>query len=661
MIKIQTSLQKGAVFPIALAILVSLGLFLKSRHVAESRVYHERSRNILQHVQALDVATHMCLIRNNETTRKKWETKYISLESLLGRYEPADLVEEFVRDEITSGKEGIRTRLSEILSIEMGAKSAGDTTVKSSVKYMRLQDEILTEVARMLEKSSNLVSNAASDLKQTQRNADTIFLVFVAVFSMLMAGGIMAAGQSTVGRLKNLRDAADSVAQGDLDVKLKAGVNDEVGQALRSFNRLVHNLRETGNTVRSELDEVKKDSAAQKRAVDAAKTGSVHLADALTRLKRAQKQIIYQERLHALEQIGAGVTRDFNAVLTPILTTSDFLLSYPEHVENRDELIDSLKKINSAAEDARKQVRRLSEVFRPHEGGTRQCVDLNEIVESAVSFSEPHWKSSATVPGNNIVCKTKLSSIPLVEAVTEDLTDAVVALIFNSCEAMPEGGVIKIKTKREGDTVVMTIADTGTGMAQDVKSRALEPFFSTKGSHHSGMGLTAALGAAGRFGGSFDIDTEEGKGTTITMTLPVCKDGSKIAQGKKDGREDEKLNILVVDDEEWVRKIVAKSLEAEGHLVTQAKDGKSGIECAAKGNFDLVILDRAMPDMMGDDVAREMKKHDPDVPVILLTGFGDVMRQDGEHPEGIDLIVSKPVTVDELRNAVRDTVAGASG
>jgi len=205
------------------------------------------------------------------------------------------------------------------------------------------------------------------------------------------------------------------------------------------------------------------------------------------------------------------------------------------------------------------------------------------------------------------------------------------------------------------DQIRLEVIDTGTGMPEEVRRRCLEPFFTTKGERGTGLGLAMVYGVIQRHGGSVEVMSEVGKGTTVAFRLPLKAQRSQETanEGKLD-TDIRPLRILVVDDEDWVPSLVTRFLSPHGHHIETAAGGREGLARFAAGAFDLVITDRAMPDINGDQVAKTIKERSPHTPVILLTGFGEMMKEKGERPEGVDRILSKPMTRDELCAAIKE-------
>jgi CheY-like chemotaxis protein len=198
-------------------------------------------------------------------------------------------------------------------------------------------------------------------------------------------------------------------------------------------------------------------------------------------------------------------------------------------------------------------------------------------------------------------------------------------------------------------------------MPEEVRRRCLEPFFTTKGERGTGLGLSMVYGIVQRHEGEIDIQTAVGKGTTFVIRLPLAAANleSQSDPVDKPASHAPLYRILVVDDEPLPSKIVGEYLKLDGHSVTIASNGAEGLDEFRKDSFDLVILDRAMPGMSGDQVASVIKTLNPAMPVIMLTGFGSMMEAANEKPADVDLVVSKPVTIADLRTALAKVMISA--
>jgi DNA-binding response OmpR family regulator len=164
-------------------------------------------------------------------------------------------------------------------------------------------------------------------------------------------------------------------------------------------------------------------------------------------------------------------------------------------------------------------------------------------------------------------------------------------------------------------------------------------------------------GTVQRHQGGITIDTAPGRGTTFTIKLPATSVTDVSAPAPVAAVSTRPVRVLLVDDEEMVRTIVTAMLQSEGHTVVSAADGEAGLAAYRSGQFDVLIVDRAMPGLSGDQVAAAMKSVAPHLPIILLTGFGSLMNSMGEVPPGVDLVLGKPITLASLHEALATVLA----
>jgi CheY-like chemotaxis protein/anti-sigma regulatory factor (Ser/Thr protein kinase) len=237
----------------------------------------------------------------------------------------------------------------------------------------------------------------------------------------------------------------------------------------------------------------------------------------------------------------------------------------------------------------------------------------------------------------------------------ETLREVFLNLIINAVDAMPDGGRIVLSAEAEGDAVVVRVRDTGVGMSADIRRHCMEPFFTTKGEKGSGLGLSLCYGVVQRHGGVLQIESEVGQGTTVIVRLPRGEGSARAPDvpATVTPRPARPRRLLVIDDDEMGRDLMSMYLRSDGHTVETAAGGVEGLRMFREDRFDLVVTDRAMAGMGGDQVAAEIKRIAPGVPVIMVTGFGDLMLHRRETPPGVDLLVGKPVTQCELRDAIR--------
>jgi PAS domain S-box-containing protein len=387
---------------------------------------------------------------------------------------------------------------------------------------------------------------------------------------------------------------------------------------------------------------------------------------ALAELRATQQQVIQQERLRALGQMASGIAHDFNNALSPIVGYSELLLAQPEKLGDTDRITSFLEIIQTAAQDASGIVRRLREFYRPRDGDeVLGPVPLIDLIAQVISLTQFRWKDQARAHGAEIRIIVESGDTDLLPAVAgnpAELREALTNLIFNAVDAMPEGGLIAIRAELDVDDVVLVVRDRGMGMTEEVRRRCLEPFFTTKGEHGTGLGLGLVYGIVERHLGAMEIESTLGKGTAIRIRLPVWRAGMSEVDMPAATGAGRSLRVLVVEDEPLVRQAHAEYLSIDGHAVETAANGRAALAQLRTGHFDLVLTDRALPEMSGDHLAAAIKQEAPHLPVIMVTGFGDLMNYHAERPVGVDLILSKPLGLSTLRSAIaKVSAAPASG
>jgi len=388
---------------------------------------------------------------------------------------------------------------------------------------------------------------------------------------------------------------------------------------------------------------------------------TAQLEETLRQLQSAQESVVRQERLSALGMMASGIAHDFNNALTMVLGYSELLLPYLQQDAPPKER-GYLHHVISAAQDATQVVSRLREFYRPAGiNEIRVAVNLNDIVSQTVSLTSPKWSSERLAEGVQIRVVTELAAeIPTVLGSAAELREALTNLVFNAVDAMPDGGQITIRTEMaEHGDVTLSVTDTGMGMSDEERERCLEPFFTTKGERGTGLGLAVVYGIIHRHGGSIDIVSKKYQGATFLIRLPIAT-RDVTAAPEAPAEIDRSLRILVVDDQEIICELVAEYLRTDGHEAAVATTGRRALELFASETFDLVITDQSMPEMNGVQLANSVKSIEPQIPVILLTGFGEEMQALGSRPESVDLVIGKPVSAADLRHAVFTVVSQAS-
>jgi PAS domain S-box-containing protein len=376
---------------------------------------------------------------------------------------------------------------------------------------------------------------------------------------------------------------------------------------------------------------------------------------------RAEEALRQAQKMEAVGQLTGGIAHDFNNLLTPIMGGLELLAGRTEDPR--------LKRVaDTALESARRGAK---------------------LTGQLLAFSRIQRISMAPVPVNSLIEKMQTllrhsigRAITIETALDPDaghglcdanqLENAILNLAINARDAMPRGGVLTIGTAaldvdeeadhKAGRFVRIRVADTGEGMPAEVAARATEPFFSTKPlGKGTGLGLAQVYGIAQQSGGTLRIDSEVGRGTRVDILLPAVDapgDGD-AAPGDAPGAQApgaSRAKVLVIDDDEDVRAFLIVSLEGLGHDVIAAEGGEEGLARLRESRPDLALVDYAMPNMHGAEVARAAREIAPGLPIVFVTGYAESEQLDAALGAGAP-VLRKPFTLAQLQAAVEENVA----
>jgi CheY-like chemotaxis protein len=367
--------------------------------------------------------------------------------------------------------------------------------------------------------------------------------------------------------------------------------------------------------------------------------------------------VLQQERLHAVGQMASGIAHDINNAISPVMLYAESLLEQETALsaDGREDL----EIIRRAVEDVAQTVARLGEFYRPHSPDLSLApVQVNRLIRQVTDLTRARWSDMPQQRGVVIHLRTELAAeLPAVAGVESEIREALINLLFNAVDAMPEGGTLTLRTRLAEETVQVEVADTGAGMTEETQRRCLEPFFTTKGDRGTGLGLAMVYGVAQRHKAEIDLSSAPGRGTTVRITFPVPRVAIESAWQEAVLAAIPPLHILIVDDDPMILKSLHDILQVDGHTVTSANGGQQGIDAfKAAGDrgekYSLVITDLGMPYVDGRRVAGEVKRMSASTPVILLTGWGQRLKAEHDLPVQVDCVLSKPPKLRELREAL---------
>jgi signal transduction histidine kinase/CheY-like chemotaxis protein len=372
------------------------------------------------------------------------------------------------------------------------------------------------------------------------------------------------------------------------------------------------------------------------------------LERALEGVRKSQDQLVQVERLRALGEMAAGVAHDFNNLLAVVMLRTELLLARGQ----APAVAESLTMIRQAAHDGAQTVRRIQEFTRTRSTRPFGRVDMQQVLQEVVELARPRWRDQAQSRGVTYDVRVESGQVPLVAGTAEELREALLNLLNNGLEAMPAGGTFTFRAVAEGDQVVIRAADGGCGMSEETRRRVFEPFFTTKGAQGNGLGLAVVWGIVTRHGGAITVDSGLGQGTTFTIRLPVpevlpadpgAEDGSQLPRGTR---------VLVVEDNQEILRSLGDLLRDNGCRVIEALDGTAALARIEAETVDVVLTDLAMPGISGWEVAATCRERCPAARVGLITGFGDQLEPGKLERHGIQFVVAKPFSSEELLQAV---------
>jgi two-component system cell cycle sensor histidine kinase/response regulator CckA len=385
-------------------------------------------------------------------------------------------------------------------------------------------------------------------------------------------------------------------------------------------------------------------------------------------LRDSQQQLLQAQKMEAVGTLAGGIAHDFNNQLTVMLGNARYVL---RQVEDDPDLKDALTDLNRAAEHCAQLTRSLL-AFSRRNAVSPRSLDVSAVVAEAQELLRP------LIPSSIDFEVAPPAGVDWVEADPTQLQQVLVNLAVNARDAMPQGGSLVITTQnrsvdaetaarlglpKPGAYVELGVMDTGQGIDEATRDRIFEPFFTTKPlGEGTGLGLATAYAIVKESGGAIEVDTAVGSGTTFRVLLP-----SSSPLPSKDGVEAEAPaasgsgTVLVVEDQTAVRRFVQRALERKGFEVLEAADGSEALELVERhrGVIDAVVTDVDMPLMSGIELARELARRHPEIPVLFLSGSARDFLDDPDAQETLGHFLQKPFTEEAIVDELRRLIAAA--
>ncbi len=380
------------------------------------------------------------------------------------------------------------------------------------------------------------------------------------------------------------------------------------------------------------------------------------IAEAHTRHVAQREQEIHAQKMAALGELSFGVAHNVNNTLTGILGRAQLILrnsNDPGKVEAGLELI------IKSAEDGAHIIRRIQDFARPRPSREFETISVAELLKDACEMTRPRWESRSEFAPIRFALHADCQAYVKGDAV--ELREVLVNMIYNAVDAMPSGGEVRVSTQESREKVVICITDTGTGMGPEVKQRLFDPFFTTKGKAGTGMGLAVSFGIIRRHEGSIEVDSEPGRGTTFRISLPkvapATTDNAKnLLTTEGIATHEDKVRILVVDDETHVREVLIEALEGEGCEVVSAPSGEIALALFDQydGKFDAVFTDIGMPEMSGWELVNEIRERSKTIPLAIVSGWADAISVQTRNAVNADWVIAKPFDINKISNIAEE-------
>jgi PAS domain S-box-containing protein len=389
----------------------------------------------------------------------------------------------------------------------------------------------------------------------------------------------------------------------------------------------------------------------------------------VTERRKLEDQFRQAQKLEAVGRLAGGVAHDFNNLLTIINGYSEVMLATSSRDDPARPALAAIRDAGERAAALTSQLLAFSRksIVEPH------VLDLNDVVRQSERLLR-------RLIGEDVVLATALApELPQVKADPTQVEQIVINLAVNARDAMPRGGRLTIETRdmrlREEDRtafpdleagryVQLAVSDTGVGMTDEVKSRLFEPFFTTKeASKGTGLGLAMVYGAVKSHRGHISIYSELGIGTTCKILLPATNEQPRSKSGETRAVPAGTETVLLVEDEEGVRRIARLALETQGYAVLAAANGTEALRTADghRGPIHLLVTDVVMPGMSGREVAETLRAHRPGLKTLYVSGYTDDAVVRHGIVEATDAFLQKPFTPLGLARKVRSVLDDAAG
>ncbi|MFP6763615.1 MAG: ATP-binding protein, partial [Planctomycetaceae bacterium] len=489
------------------------------------------------------------------------------------------------------------------------------------------------------------------NLRSARKQISNHVLIFVSQLFLMLMGLLLVllwlVSRTTLRPIVAVEERLKELGEGTLRSDFEEGGSREMAQLARSLNSVAETLSSQLTQAEEQAARLRSENVQRVEAQVTAEQKNIELQSALVQLREAQEALVKKERMQALGQMAGGMAHDFNNTLTPIIAGSDLLREF--RVLDDSQIDEFVEMIRTAAGDAAELVREIRRNYTQTSSTSLQSNKLSSVVSSAIHLAESEMLTGRRrhMSGSIRILQDVDSALQIWGSQSL-LRQAVVNLIINAVDAMPDGGTIRVTGTRHEDKIALDVTDSGVGMSPDLVEKCMSPLFTTKGDLGTGLGLTNVATVTSELGGTVEIESVLNTGTTVRLLLPSMD--SLVSTDEK--TQEVVYDVLVVDDEPAVRRGVVRLLERLGHRATGVETPFAALDMIPEQKPDLLLTDFRMPDMNGGELAAKAVEIDPELVVILMTAFRDAVASSPNAAERTQFIIDKPVGLNSLKHAI---------
>ncbi|MCF7826774.1 MAG: response regulator [Candidatus Marinimicrobia bacterium] len=408
---------------------------------------------------------------------------------------------------------------------------------------------------------------------------------------------------------------------------------------------------ETGNLINSNYFDARYGEFFEERThpivnADDVLEGFIITVRNISDIRAAEDESAQSRRLASIGKLTAGAAHDFNNVMAEVMGQIHLI----KKTAVDPTLTKQLDLLESSTRTGSDTIRRMLDFARGGRVTEMETLDTASLMQNVVYMAQARWMEIQQKEGVFISTLSDFKPELYIAGSKSEIINAVTNLIFNAVDAMPDGGLLSMSTAEHNSKIHIIVEDTGTGMTEDVRNRIFDPFFSTKGSSGTGLGLSEVYGTLKRHGGEIMVDSEVGVGTKISLIFDKVETGP--VEKSQLVLDVPPIRILAVDDNEYFTEILNELLTDEGHTVSTFTSTDEAFKEFTRSDYDLVITDMEMPEMGGREFAELIKSVGKNTPILLLSGWPIFLEDEPSLAEFIDFALAKPFTVEDIQGII---------